>query len=259
MLLVVLYHSYVVKLPLSDLTSTSMGLEHMFGTIKYFTLGVISIPLIFLISFALRMFWFTNYRGSNVKIPLHLYLTEAKTYILHSVTHTKLRECTEKIRWSKHWLLAFGCSLMLVFLIFFLRWFQTDNIYPVYHPQRWLGYLVTVFIVLGAINILIGRIKKQEEIYKFSKFEDFVFPISLLLIAVSGIAVHIFRYLGFELITHYTYALHLAIAVPIMVVEIPFGRWSHMIYRPLAIYLQAVKEKALQQQVQEEVILEHAA
>lgn len=259
LLLVVLYHSYVVNLPLSYFISTSMGLEHMYGTIKYFTLGVIFIPLFFLISFAFRMFWLTIYRGSHVKIPLHLYITEVKTYVLHSVTHKKLSECPEKIRWPIHWLLAFGCTIILVFLIFFLRWFQTDNIYPVYYPQRWMGYLATIFIVFGSMNILFGRIKKREEIYKSSKFEDFIFPIFLLLTAVSGIVVHISRYLGFEIISHYLYVLHLVIVIPVLVVEIPFGKWSHMLYRPLAIYFQAVKEKAMQQQSHEEAIFEQTA
>jgi len=29
---------------------------------------------------------------------------------------------------------------------------------------------------------------------------------------------------------------------------VPFGKWAHLAYRPLAIYLQAVKEKAGQEQ-----------
>jgi len=40
------------------------------------------------------------------------------------------------------------------------------------------------------------------------------------------------------------YFAHMVIAVPFLVVEVPFGKCSHMIYRPLAIYFQSVKEKA---------------
>jgi heterodisulfide reductase subunit C/quinone-modifying oxidoreductase subunit QmoC len=71
-------------------------------------------------------------------------------------------------------------------------------------------------------------------------------------------AVHIFGYLEFDLTTHYLYALHLAIAVPMLIIEIPFGKWSHMIYRPLAIYFETVKEKALQKQSAKEESLDHA-
>ena len=33
-----------------------------------------------------------------------------------------------------------------------------------------------------------------------------------------------------------------------MKLEVPFGKWSHLAYRPLAIYFQAVRQKALSQQ-----------
>jgi hypothetical protein len=233
-----------------------MGMEHMFGIMTYFTQVVIFLPLLFLLSHAFRMYWLTMRRGVEFKIPFRLYLAETKTYILHSVTHKKFRECADKGRWAKHWLLALGCVLMLVILVFFLEWFQTDNIYPIYHPQRWVGYLITIFMVLGTVDILFNRIKKRKEIYKFSETSDLTLPILLLLTALSGIAVHIFRYAGMELTAHYAYALHIIITVPMLVIEIPFGKWSHMIYRPLALYFQAVKERAIKQQMLEKQTVE---
>jgi hypothetical protein len=54
------------------------------------------------------------------------------------------------------------------------------------------------------------------------------------------------------------YAIHLVIAVSMLVVEVPFGKWAHLLYRPLAVYFQAVREKALEQPVPEEAVLDHA-
>jgi hypothetical protein len=109
------------------------------------------------------------------------------------------------------------------------------------------------------VHTLVSRFKKQKQLHKFSTHTDWTLPIMLLLTTVTGLAVHIFRYLEFSLLTHYTYAIHLAIVVPMLVVELPFGKWTHMIYRPMAIYFLTVKEKALQQQQQpEEAILDHA-
>jgi hypothetical protein len=34
------------------------------------------------------------------------------------------------------------------------------------------------------------------------------------------------------------------IAVPMLVVEVPFSKWSHLMYRPLALYLLAMQQKA---------------
>ncbi len=136
---------------------------------------------------------------------------------------------------------------MLTIKLFGLRWFQTDSILPIYHPQRWLGYIATAFILYGIGGIFVGRMRAQKEFYKETQLEDLVFPILLLLTALSGIAVHIFRYAGLELTCHFAYALHVIIATPMLLVEMSFGKWSHMIYRPLALYFEAVKERAGQQ------------
>lgn len=246
LLLALLYHVYYVELALSDLVSTAMGMEHMFSMIELFTRVVYLIPVFFLIVATFRMYRFTMRKNKSVKIPLRLYLIEAKTMIVHLLSQKNIRKClsgTHKNRWIKHLLLVLGFALMSVILFFFLEWFQTDNIYPIYHPQRWLGYFVTAVMIIVPVDILIGRIKKREPLHKFSEFSDLTLPILLFLTAVSGIAVHIFRYLEFSLTSHFAYTIHLAIAVPLLVIEMPFGKLSHVIYRPIAIYFQTVKEK----------------
>lgn len=256
LVLLVLHHLYVVQLPLSDLTSTSMGLEHMFDKITYFTWAVFFLPAFFILCHAFRMYLLTMRRNSSLAIPLKFYVAEAKLMFLHMLIHLNILKCPDKIhqkRWIKHWLLAFGCVLMSVILIFFLKWFQTDQIYPAYHPQRWLGYLTAVFLIYGSLDILIGRIRKRNQLFRYSEWSDLILPALLFLTGLSGMAVHIFRYLGLALATHYTYAVHLMISVPMLVVEVPFGKWSHMIYRPMAIYFAAVKARALQAQTPAEV------
>ena len=46
--------------------------------------------------------------------------------------------------------------------------------------------------------------------------------------------------------------------VAMLVIEVPFGKWAHLMYRPLAVYLQAVKERAVKQEVPTEAVLENA-
>ncbi|UCH63599.1 MAG: 4Fe-4S dicluster domain-containing protein [Fidelibacterota bacterium] len=228
----------------------------------------------FLFSNAFRMYWFTmhpdsdagvldvmrgfkqdgfgyiTYQGEKVRIPLSSFLAEARTLIVHAFTQKQFMSCKDNMgRWIKHWLLASGYVLMLFMVVVFLLWFQTDNIYPLYHPQRWLGYYATAVLIFGTVEILIGRIRKSEQIHKFSDFSDWLFPILLLLTVLSGILVHIFRYEGLPLATYYTYAIHLIIAGPMLVVEVPFGKWAHLLYRPLALYFNAVKESAIQNQL----------
>ena len=114
---------------------------------------------------------------------------------------------------------------------------------PFFHPQRWLGYLATVLLLYGTGSILLGRIKKEKEVYKSSEFADWTFPVLLFATALSGIILHTLRLLGFEVGTCYTYAIHIMIATPMLVIEMPFGKWTHMIYRPLAVSLQPHKRE----------------
>ena len=196
LVLIGLYHVYVVKMPFKDFASTSMGLEHMFPLMTYFTLMVILFPLLMLMINAFRMYLFTVHRKEVIKTPLSQWLIEVKTFVLHFFTYKKMGECPSKVRWFKHIFLASGCLAMLVVLVFWVRWFQTDKIYPVYHPQRWIGYVAAAFLIFGTVDILLGRLKKEKEIHKTSDFLDWTFPILLLATTVSGIVVHIFRIFG---------------------------------------------------------------
>jgi ferredoxin len=213
----------------------------------------------FLLSNIFRMYLFTLQRGVSVKIPLSIYITEAWNLIYHFVTQKRFEKCDEeqegffqKTRWRNHFLLVTGYVLMFVLVVGFLGWFQTDNIYPLYHPQRWLGYYATVVLLYGGFDIIWGRIKKAHQMHRFSHLSDWIFPILLILTTISGILVHTFRYLEMPLPTYYTYVVHLAILTPMLVLEVPFGKWSHLAYRPFAIYFQAVKEKALEQKPAQE-------
>jgi len=203
-------------------------------------------------------FGFTMHQGEKVKIPLHIFITQAWTGIWNFFSQKFFLKCKNNVgRWLKHFLLVSGYVLMLFLVVVLLLWFQTDNIYPITHPQRWLGYYATAVLLFGTVEIIIGRIKKREQIHRFSDFSDWMFPILLLLTTVTGILVHIFRYMGLPLATYYMYAVHLVIAVAMLAIEVPFGKWAHLLYRPLAIYFHNVRERALERQVPEEAVLEN--
>lgn len=63
--------------------------------------------------------------------------------------------------------------------------------------------------------------------------------------------------------TYYLYSFHLIVAFSWLVIIVPFGKWTHLLYRSLAVYFQSVKEKAIErateEQIPEEGVLDHAA
>lgn len=75
-----------------------------------------------------------------------------------------------------------------------------------------------------------------------------MFPIFILTGAVTGILIHIFRYLGavdaiWAWPTYIIYVIHVLVMAAMLDTEVGIGKWMHMMYRPLAMYLEAVKGK----------------
>jgi quinone-modifying oxidoreductase subunit QmoC len=182
------------------------------------------------------------------KIPLGVYLGEFKTFIINFLTQKRWRDCdpSRHQRWLVHLLLVSGYVIMLVLVVGLLGWFQTDNIYPLYHPQRWLGYYATIVLIYASVDMLIGRIRKQDQMHRFTQPTDWLFPTFILFGAVSGILVHIFRYVGWPWPTYIIYVIHVMAMVGMLDTEVGIGKWTHLIYRPLAMYLEAVKIRAKQ-------------
>jgi nitrate reductase gamma subunit len=146
-------------------------------------------------------------------------------------------------RWAKHLLLLTGYVIMLTLIVPFLWWFQTDEIYPFYHPQRWLGYYATIVLIFTSVEILYSRIRKNEQLHRFSHPSDWLFPSFLLFGAITGIFVHIFRYTQLAWLTYSMYVIHVMAMVAMLDTEVGIGKWTHLIYRPLALSLDALKKK----------------
>ena len=249
-LLVILLHGPVVT---DRVELNTFAPVHLVELVDWIMLAGLSF---FLLTNVFRMYIFTLRRGTKVKIPFSLYITEAWELVYNAATQARWSKCDEedevsfweKSSWRNHLILVIGYITMFVLVVVFLKWFQTDNIYPIWHPQRWIGYLAFVALIFGSSIAIWGRIKKDNEMHRFTHLSDWIFPILLFLTALTGILVNIFRYMGLPLATYYIYVIHLAILTPMLVLEVPFGKWSHLAYRPFAIYFQNIKVRALEHQ-----------
>ncbi len=183
----------------------------------------------------------------DLRVPWSLYVREIRGMATHFTTQKRWRECSEPAtqrRWLKHWLLVTGYLTMLVLIMVFLRWFQTDG-----SQWRWLdllGYYATGVLLYVTADAMLSRLRRKEELHKHSHSTDWMFLILLFLTSLTGILMHLCRLAGLPVATYLTYAIHLAIAVPMLIIEVPFGKWSHLAYRPLAIGLHHIKQQALE-------------
>ena len=201
----------------------------------------------FLLAGAARMTWWTLGRKKMFRISPLIFIQQIPVFFVHLFTQKRWKKCGSHhsgIRWMKHLLLVSGYLSMLTLVLILLRWFQTDKVYPFYYPQRLWGYYATIALLYPTVDFMISRWRRKEPIHLFSEASDWIFLVMLFLTALTGIMVNIFRVGGLPMATYLIYVIHLSIAVPMLVVEVPFSKWSHIMYRPLSIYLYGVKQAA---------------
>lgn len=195
-----------------------------------------------LLSNAARMVWFVSRRAPRPS--LGYYLVEIKEMIVHFFTQKRWRGCASgpSKHWWRHLVLVTGYITMAILVEAFLQTFQVEN--SSFHWTSILGYYATVVLLGATVWMIYDRIRKRDLQSKYSDMTDWAFVTLLFLTALSGIILHVFRRLDLPMATYVTYMVHLMIAVPMLVVMVPFGKWSHLLYRPLALYLLAVQKRA---------------
>ncbi|HUS87695.1 MAG TPA: 4Fe-4S dicluster domain-containing protein [Bacteroidales bacterium] len=199
-----------------------------------------------LITNIFSMFVKTVLRDNSVRIPLHSYFTEFWQLVYNFITQKNMSRCEKKGYWIFHLLLMTGYTIMFVVVVALLPWFQTEEVYKWYYLQRILGYYATFGILLFLVYAAIGRIRKTDIKFKFSHPSDWLYIVMLGLTTLSGIILHSFRLLGMPGATYIMFILHMAILVPMLVIEVPFSKWSHLAYRPFAVYFYRLKRAAYQ-------------
>jgi ferredoxin len=215
-------------------------------TIHIFDLGLAAVLSFLILSNAFRM---VTWVMKGTRVPFSAYITEFKVAVVHLFTQKQWSKCETKatIPWMRHIFLVTGYATMFILVVFFLPWFQIPD--TRYHWSSLLGYYATVGLFGVSIWMLKDRIEKKDQVHKFSYLSDWMFPILLSLVALTGILVHFFRLFDLAMPLYYMYWIHISIAVSMVIVEVPYGKWSHLAYRPLAAYLAAVRKHAVTAEV----------
>jgi len=184
-------------------------------------------------------------RGDS--LPLSVYLRNLPGLIVQGATQKKWKECEGEDafkNWARHVVLVSGYATIFILVVVFLPWFQVQD--HSFHWSSLLGYYASAALLGATTWMMWDRLGKRGEMHRFSQFSDWLFPAMLFLAALTGLALNVFRLLDRPMATYVMYVVHLAVVAPMLVVEVPFGKWAHLVYRPLAIYIVAVKRSALE-------------
>jgi len=203
----------------------------------YFEMAAISIVFIFiLLPNIIHMWWLSVYK-SGIKTPISAYFKAIGELFVHMFTQKRTLGCDDnQIRWFEHFVLVLG-YLLLLFTTVFLDWFSSESGFIIV-----LGYVVSAVIFVVTFDFVRRRIQKKAEISKHSHPSDWFFVIWLFLMGLTAFAVRLF--IDLEIIENniWLYILHLIILVQWALLIVPFGKWTHFLYRSFAMYFEALKQ-----------------
>jgi nitrate reductase gamma subunit len=161
---------------------------------------------------------------------------------VHFFGQPKYQQCDRKRPWAVHLALMLSYVTMLVLIMFFLR--QMASGPEIDWRVHVFGYLASIGLIFAVIVNLRGRIKKDSPQHAHSHESDWMFLILLLVVAVTGVLQHVLHRAGLDVAANVMYVVHLMGVVPMLVLEVPFGKWAHLAYRPLAVYFSRVQAHA---------------
>ncbi len=182
----------------------------------------------------IRMWWLTVYKN-GVRAPVAKYLKTLADLIVHMFTQKRTLDCDEnQVRWFEHFILVLG-YLSLLFTTVFLDWFSTQNTGIIL-----LGYLESTLIFVVTFDFMRRRIQKNKEISKHSHPSDWFFIIWLFLMGLTAFGVRLFTDMNILANNSWIYVVQLLVLVQWALIIVPFGKWTHFLYRPFAMYFHEV-------------------
>lgn len=210
--------------------------------------AILAVAGIILLPNILRMLWLTLAK-EKVRAPALAYFTGFWDLVVHMFTQKNTLKCENHgLQWFEHFILVIG-YLMLLFTTVFLNWFGTENMYVIL-----MGYLVGTITFVITFLFILRRIRKKTAVSKFSHFTDWMFVVWLFLMGLSAFLVRAFIDLNIIGNNLWLYFFHLIILAQWAVLIVPFGKWTHFLYRSLAMYIANIKRVAITTQSEKKVV-----
>jgi hypothetical protein len=203
-----------------------------------FDWGLAALLVVLLAANCARMWWVAVVRAPGPPVPALSYLKHAWRVPFHFLTQARYRQCGRRRPWAVHLVLVLSYVTLFTLIVFFVQEMQSGP--AIDWRVHAFGYAASAGLVGTVVVALQGRRAAREAQYRHSHESDWVFLVLLLAVVVSGVAQHALHRVGLLQAANVAYLLHLMLAVPMLLVEVPFSKWAHMAYRPLALYFAAV-------------------
>jgi len=190
---------------------------------------------------AARMWWFTIGRDKSLRVSISQYIKNMYLVPLHFFTQRKYADCEQKRPWAGHLVLMLSYVTMFVLIMFFLHQVQAGP--EIDWSVHAFGYVATLGLIGAVVFAVIQRLRATATQFRHSHESDWIFLALLFFVATTGILQHALHRAGLDFAANITYVIHLSGVVPMLVLEVPFSKWSHMAYRPLALFLAQLRTR----------------
>lgn len=208
-----------------------MHVGHLFEMI-----AIASVFTIILLPNIIRMWWLVIGKP-KVKVPIKTYFTALGELFVHMFTQKRALGCDDnQFRWFEHFILVIG-YLTLLFTTVFLDWFSATNMFVIS-----LGYVESIIIFAVTVDFVSSRIKKKKQVSSHSQPSDWFFVIWLLLMGLTAFTVRLFIDVNILEQNKWMYLFHMIVLVQWALIIVPFGKWTHFLYRSFAMYMAKLKE-----------------
>jgi quinone-modifying oxidoreductase subunit QmoC len=189
--------------------------------------------------------WYLIVWSKTKKIVLKDYIVSLKDLFTHMFTQKRSLDCDDtnpkdvkeaKVWWFEHFILVIG-YLSLLFTTVFLDWFKTESSIVIY-----MGYVFSAIVFIVTFDFVMRRIQKRTEKSSFTHPSDWFFVIWLFLMGVTAFAVRLFIDLDIIENNFWMYLFHISILAQWALIIVPFGKWTHFLYRSFAMYFSSILE-----------------
>jgi ferredoxin len=227
------------------------------SSIHIFDWTLAAVLLALLLTNCARMWWFTVGRDTKVHVPLSAYVRKIYLLPTHFFTQMRYARCEQKRPWVIHLVLMLSYVTMLILIMFFLAPMWSGP--AVNWSVHVFGLAATAGLLVTTIIFLRKRLKKSEVQYQHSHETDWMFLVLLIVVAATGLVQFTLHRLGLGTAANINYVIHMMAVVPMLLLEVPFSKWSHMAYRPLAMYFADLKAEEMVSKAREAVGAPQAA
>lgn len=216
--------------------SVDFELEKMVHFGHYFEMIAIgTVGVVVLLPNILRMWWFTILK-TKTKVSFIKYVRATGDLFVHMFTQKRALGCDDnQFRWFEHFILVLA-YLSLLFTTVFLDWFAATNLFIIV-----LGYVESVIIAVVTVDFVSNRVKKNKAVSKNSQPSDWFFVIWLMLMGLTALMVRLFIDLNMPDTNKWMYLVHLTVLAQWALIIVPFGKWTHFLYRSFAMYFEKLK------------------